>query len=176
MRFTPLILTGLFALSANAQSGTTSASAPLNSEQAAIIKCIDACQDGDVSCTSKCIAVPNPSDQDVRLLLTYSPSLHLSSHLTTHSIIDYSSLHHSFPPPTSHLSPTTTNITITGQRNKRLRSRLSQRQRHRIRQRQILRLRARLHRTALLHCHHGRSCLQPHQRRSCHDHHRRHQD
>ncbi|KAK3356192.1 hypothetical protein B0H65DRAFT_565502 [Neurospora tetraspora] len=65
MRFTPLILTGLFALSANAQSGTTSASAPLNSEQAAIIKCIDACQDGDVSCTSKCIAVPNPSDQDV---------------------------------------------------------------------------------------------------------------
>ncbi|KAK3957099.1 hypothetical protein QBC32DRAFT_2094 [Pseudoneurospora amorphoporcata] len=66
MRFTPLILTGLFALAANAQSTTTtSASAPLNSEQAAIIKCIEACQEGDVSCTSKCIAVPNPSDQDV---------------------------------------------------------------------------------------------------------------
>ncbi|KAJ4388395.1 hypothetical protein N0V85_007595, partial [Neurospora sp. IMI 360204] len=65
MRFMPLILTGLFALSANAQSGTTSASAPQNSEQAAIIKCLEACQDGDVACTSKCIAVPNPSDQDV---------------------------------------------------------------------------------------------------------------
>ncbi|KAK1782118.1 hypothetical protein QBC45DRAFT_430359 [Copromyces sp. CBS 386.78] len=66
MRFTPLILTGLFALAANAQSTTTtSASAPVNSEQAAIIKCIEACQEGDVSCTSKCIAVPNPSDQDV---------------------------------------------------------------------------------------------------------------
>lgn len=69
MRFTPLVLTGLFALTASAQSTTSSASAPLNSEQAAIIRCIEACQEGDVSCTSKCIAVPNPSEDDVRLLL-----------------------------------------------------------------------------------------------------------
>lgn len=66
MRFAPLILTGLFALTANAQSTTSSASAPQNSEQAAIIKCLEACQEGDVACTSKCIAVPNPSEDDVR--------------------------------------------------------------------------------------------------------------
>ncbi|EGO53736.1 hypothetical protein NEUTE1DRAFT_106609 [Neurospora tetrasperma FGSC 2508] len=65
MRFTPLILTGLFALTASAQNATTSASYPVNSEQAAITKCIEACDAGDVSCTSKCIAVPNPSDSDV---------------------------------------------------------------------------------------------------------------
>ncbi|KAK3395920.1 hypothetical protein B0T20DRAFT_48625 [Sordaria brevicollis] len=64
MRFTPLVLTGLFALAANAQSTTSSASAPLSSEQAAIVKCIEACDEGDVSCTSKCIAVPNPSEDD----------------------------------------------------------------------------------------------------------------
>ncbi|KAL0475746.1 hypothetical protein QR685DRAFT_513605 [Neurospora intermedia] len=65
MRFTPLILSGLFALTASAQNATTSALYPVNSEQAAITKCIEACDAGDVSCTSKCIAVPNPSDSDV---------------------------------------------------------------------------------------------------------------
>ncbi|KAK4220121.1 hypothetical protein QBC37DRAFT_407898 [Rhypophila decipiens] len=60
MRFATVFLTGAFAAFASAQSPTTSAYAGQTSQQAAIAKCLAACESGDVNCTSKCIAVPNP--------------------------------------------------------------------------------------------------------------------
>ncbi|KAK3328978.1 hypothetical protein B0H66DRAFT_9588 [Apodospora peruviana] len=74
MRFTSIIVTGALALVASAQSTTTttnpptttdSATAAANSAQAAILACLDACKPGDVDCTSKCIAVPNPNASQV---------------------------------------------------------------------------------------------------------------
>jgi cobalamin biosynthesis Mg chelatase CobN len=75
MRFTSIVLTGAFALLASAQSTTSATSAAsttidaaqasASAAQAEILKCLDACKPGDVSCTSKCIAVPNPSDSQV---------------------------------------------------------------------------------------------------------------
>ncbi|KAL2023175.1 hypothetical protein VTK56DRAFT_3298 [Thermocarpiscus australiensis] len=73
MRLSPIFLAGAFALFANAQSSsgaaaattTDAATAAQNSQQAQMIKCIEACTPGDVSCTSKCIAVPNPNQSQV---------------------------------------------------------------------------------------------------------------
>lgn len=73
MRFTTILFAGVFAVLASAQSTTTQATttsvdAAQSSQQAAqdaMIKCIKACQDGDVACTSKCIAVPNPDTSQV---------------------------------------------------------------------------------------------------------------
>ncbi|GAB1310455.1 hypothetical protein MFIFM68171_00665 [Madurella fahalii] len=73
MRVTSILLTGVFALVANAQSTTNPspptttdpAAAEQSSAQAAMIACIEACEAGDVDCTSRCIAVPNPDDAQV---------------------------------------------------------------------------------------------------------------
>ncbi|KAK3337021.1 hypothetical protein B0T19DRAFT_437712 [Cercophora scortea] len=69
MRFTTLLLSSLFAVLGLAEPITTtttaSAPAPQNSEQAAILACLNACKAGDVACTSKCIAVPNPDASQV---------------------------------------------------------------------------------------------------------------
>ncbi|KAM7207035.1 hypothetical protein V8F33_000134 [Rhypophila sp. PSN 637] len=65
MRFAIVFLTGAFAAFATAQSTTTSAYAGQTSQQAAISRCLAACEDGDVNCTSKCIAVPNPDAASV---------------------------------------------------------------------------------------------------------------
>ncbi|KAK3310049.1 uncharacterized protein B0T15DRAFT_22299 [Chaetomium strumarium] len=75
MRFTSIVAAGAFALFANAQSTTSvssaasttidAAQASQSALQAEMIKCIEACTPGDVACTSKCIAVPNPSDSQV---------------------------------------------------------------------------------------------------------------
>lgn len=65
MRFTT-ILVGAFAVLAAAQSTSTTATtatttaagnAAASSAQSQMIQCINACQAGDVACTSKCIAV-----------------------------------------------------------------------------------------------------------------------
>jgi hypothetical protein len=75
MRVTSILVAAGFALFANAQTSTesTPASTSLDAAQASqsalqaeIFKCIDACNDGDVQCTSKCIAVPNPNESQVR--------------------------------------------------------------------------------------------------------------
>ncbi|KAL1883825.1 hypothetical protein VTK73DRAFT_7613 [Phialemonium thermophilum] len=76
MRFTSVLVAGAFAVLARAQTpSTTSTSSATTttvsvdpaqtSAQAAMIKCIDACPAGDVACTSKCIAVPNPNASQV---------------------------------------------------------------------------------------------------------------
>lgn len=73
MRVTSVLLTGVLALFANAQSTTGgsaptttgSSTAPQDSLQAAIVACLEACEPGDVSCTSRCIAVPNPNEDQV---------------------------------------------------------------------------------------------------------------
>ncbi|KAK3695004.1 hypothetical protein B0T22DRAFT_89650 [Podospora appendiculata] len=66
MRFTTLLLSSLFAVLAAAEpTATASAPAVQNSEQAAILACLNACKAGDVACTSKCIAVPNPDASQV---------------------------------------------------------------------------------------------------------------
>lgn len=65
MRFTTVFLTGALAAFASAQSTTASAAPAETSQQAAIAKCLAACEEGDVSCTSKCIAVPNPNEAQV---------------------------------------------------------------------------------------------------------------
>ncbi|KAM7209093.1 hypothetical protein V8F20_000702 [Naviculisporaceae sp. PSN 640] len=65
MRFTTVLLTGALAAFASAQTTTASADPAVTSQQAAIAKCLAACEDGDVSCTSKCIAVPNPDEAQV---------------------------------------------------------------------------------------------------------------
>lgn len=80
MRFTSILATAGFALLASAAGTATSAApatsvdaatAAANSAQAEIQRCLGACKDGDVNCSSKCIAVPNPNEAQVR----YSPSL-----------------------------------------------------------------------------------------------------
>jgi hypothetical protein len=82
MRVTSILVAAGFALFANAQSSTEStpastsvdaAQASQSAAQAEIIKCIEACNDGDVTCTSKCIAVPNPNESQVRLTHLNSP-------------------------------------------------------------------------------------------------------
>ena len=65
MRFTTLLVAAGFAFFANAQTTTSSANAAQNSQQAAMIKCIEACPAGDVVCTSKCITVPSPNESQV---------------------------------------------------------------------------------------------------------------
>ncbi|KXX75100.1 hypothetical protein MMYC01_207647 [Madurella mycetomatis] len=73
MRVTSVLLTGVLALVANAQSttggsvptATDSSSSAQDSLQAAIVACIEACDPGDVDCTSRCIAVPNPNEEQV---------------------------------------------------------------------------------------------------------------
>ncbi|KAK4202288.1 hypothetical protein QBC40DRAFT_276912 [Triangularia verruculosa] len=74
MRVTSLFLTGALAILASAQGTSTTvqaqtsidpATAAQNSQQAAIIACINACKPGDVNCTAKCNPVPNPGEQDV---------------------------------------------------------------------------------------------------------------
>ncbi|KAL2133048.1 hypothetical protein VTI74DRAFT_2987 [Chaetomium olivicolor] len=74
MRFTSILLAAGLALFANAQTSTgnnaptttqDAASAAQTSLQAEMIRCIEACPAGDVSCTSKCIAVPNPNESQV---------------------------------------------------------------------------------------------------------------
>jgi len=72
MRFTALLYTGVFALAAaqsastgSAPTTTDAATAAQNSQQAAILACLKTCKEGDVDCTSKCITVPNPSENDV---------------------------------------------------------------------------------------------------------------
>lgn len=74
MRFTTIILSGLVALASAQDASKTTVTAPTsvdpataaqNSQQAAIIRCIEACKPGDVNCTSKCIAVPNPDEDAV---------------------------------------------------------------------------------------------------------------
>jgi hypothetical protein len=50
----------------NAPTPTAGAADPAQtSAQAAMIKCIEACTPGDVNCTAKCIAVPNPDASQV---------------------------------------------------------------------------------------------------------------
>ncbi|KAK3394312.1 hypothetical protein B0H63DRAFT_444480 [Podospora didyma] len=72
MRFTSVILAGVFAAVASAidqtAASTSAAPAPTVSQdpqQAAITRCLSACNPGDVNCTSKCIAVPNPDVSQV---------------------------------------------------------------------------------------------------------------
>ncbi|KAK0667389.1 hypothetical protein QBC41DRAFT_324151 [Cercophora samala] len=74
MRVTSLFLTGALAVLASAQGTSTTvsintsidpATAAQNSQQAAIIACINACTPGDVNCTAKCNPVPNPGEADV---------------------------------------------------------------------------------------------------------------
>ncbi|ORY66340.1 uncharacterized protein BCR38DRAFT_338969 [Pseudomassariella vexata] len=70
MRFTSIIVAGIFALSATAQSttgetsvsSTTTSAVPTNSVQAAIDNCLKACESGDVNCQAKCITVPSPDN------------------------------------------------------------------------------------------------------------------
>lgn len=63
MRATTLLLAGFAALAA-AQS-TTAPSSAQSSDQAAITRCLAACNEGDVDCSAKCISVPNPNEDDV---------------------------------------------------------------------------------------------------------------
>jgi cobalamin biosynthesis Mg chelatase CobN len=73
MRFTSIITAGIFAVAATAQSAastttkeTPSAVVSLTPEQSSQAACLEACgPGGDVACTSKCIAVPNPNDSQV---------------------------------------------------------------------------------------------------------------
>lgn len=73
MRFTSIITAGIFAVAATAQSApsttakeTPSATVSLTPEQSSSAACLEACgPGGDVACTSKCIAVPNPNDSQV---------------------------------------------------------------------------------------------------------------
>ncbi|KAF9879915.1 hypothetical protein CkaCkLH20_02726 [Colletotrichum karsti] len=70
MRFTSIIMAGVLAVAASAQSSgaattTVSSSVPENSAQAAITKCLAACPATDVNCQSKCISVPSPNADQV---------------------------------------------------------------------------------------------------------------
>ena len=64
MRFSAALFVGVFAAFATAQSSDTTAATTVStanmatsSAQAAINKCLDACDAGDVNCRAKCIAV-----------------------------------------------------------------------------------------------------------------------
>ncbi|KAK4136367.1 hypothetical protein BT67DRAFT_439365 [Trichocladium antarcticum] len=71
MRVTSILFAGVFALVASAQTTVNStptidpATAAQASNQAESLRCIQACKAGDVDCTSKCIAVPNPNEEQV---------------------------------------------------------------------------------------------------------------
>ncbi|WYZ34732.1 hypothetical protein EsH8_I_001008 [Colletotrichum jinshuiense] len=70
MRFTSIIVTGVLAVLATAQSSTLATStstavSAASSAQAAIAKCLEGCPASDVTCQSKCINVPNPSEDQV---------------------------------------------------------------------------------------------------------------
>lgn len=65
MRVTSILMAGAFALFANAQSTTDSATSAQSSEQAKITNCISTCTAGDVNCISKCLDVPHPNEQQV---------------------------------------------------------------------------------------------------------------
>lgn len=73
MRVTSILFAGVFALVASAQTTVNStptmdpATAAQASNQAESLRCIEACKAGDVDCTSKCIAVPNPNEEQVIL-------------------------------------------------------------------------------------------------------------
>ena len=85
MRFASIIFAGALAVFASAQSPTSSARAALTSEQAAIDRCISACTPGDVNCTSKCIAVPNPNEDQVSPFCQPThPMRAISSNKSTH--------------------------------------------------------------------------------------------
>ncbi|AEO70412.1 1bec0c09-b9d0-44d1-8dbe-2335fc5c03c5 [Thermothielavioides terrestris] len=78
MRLTTILFAGTLALFANAQTTTNTpatattdaATAAQTSAEAAMIACIDKCKPGDVACTSKCIAVPNPNAAQVNATTT----------------------------------------------------------------------------------------------------------
>ena len=90
MRFTSIFLAGALALFANAQTTagnaapttTDAATAAQNSEQAEMLRCIEACRAGDVTCTSKCIAVPSPNESQVRYTCFFSLPMPLRCHFT----------------------------------------------------------------------------------------------
>ncbi|KAG7293012.1 hypothetical protein NEMBOFW57_003057 [Staphylotrichum longicolle] len=73
MRFTSIFLAAGLALFATAQTTTSQTAATTaaaadpaaSSAQSEILRCLSACRDGDVACTSKCIAVPNPNESQV---------------------------------------------------------------------------------------------------------------
>jgi hypothetical protein len=73
MRFFATLLVASAAALVSAQTTTTTGPASTTvsidpsqtSVQAEILKCLDACNPGDVACTSKCIAVPNPNASQV---------------------------------------------------------------------------------------------------------------
>jgi len=59
------VFAALAAASSSTPTSTNAAAAAASSAQAAMMACIDACPAGDVGCTSKCIAVPNPNASQV---------------------------------------------------------------------------------------------------------------
>ncbi|KAK0618367.1 hypothetical protein B0T17DRAFT_335872 [Bombardia bombarda] len=63
MRVTSLFLAGVLAVLTSAQSPSTTATA--SAAQSSQLACLKACDPGDVSCTSRCIAVPNPNESQV---------------------------------------------------------------------------------------------------------------
>ncbi|KAF6805517.1 hypothetical protein CSOJ01_09449 [Colletotrichum sojae] len=68
MRFTSIIVAGVLAVAASAQSSATptvSIDTAQSSAAAAITKCLEACPASDVTCQSKCISVPAPSEDQV---------------------------------------------------------------------------------------------------------------
>ncbi|PTB67259.1 hypothetical protein BBK36DRAFT_168501 [Trichoderma citrinoviride] len=69
MRFS-IVLSGLFAALAAAQSSSSAAQAPsstvsLDPAQASQVACIKACAKGDVNCQAHCIEVPSPNQSQV---------------------------------------------------------------------------------------------------------------
>ena len=64
MRFTTALFLSGTAVLASAQTPTASAPTGSTTEQTAIIRCLDACAEGDVDCAAKCISVPNPNEDD----------------------------------------------------------------------------------------------------------------
>ncbi|KAL7821720.1 hypothetical protein V8C44DRAFT_315531 [Trichoderma aethiopicum] len=69
MRFS-IVLSGLFAALAAAQTSSSAAQAPsgtqsLSPAQASQVACIKACKAGDVNCQAHCIAVPSPDQSQV---------------------------------------------------------------------------------------------------------------
>jgi len=72
MRAASIFLTGLLATFSAAQSTTvpapvtsTDPSTAAQSSASEIVRCLDACDDSDVTCRAKCIAVPNPTEEQV---------------------------------------------------------------------------------------------------------------
>lgn len=71
MRFTSVVVAGIFAVAVSAQSSqaataTTSSVASATTTdpaQASMYNCINACDEDDVDCKADCITVPSPSDE-----------------------------------------------------------------------------------------------------------------